>query len=406
MRRDTVAVYRRSLVAVITAEVISSLGSLMSVVALPWFVLQTTGSPGRMSAVLAAEAAPLALLALVSGRVATRLGARGTLLVCDALWAPATAAIPLLHYAGALSFGVLLALSFVSGIPWAAHYGAQSAIVPELLGERTAGVAKANAVMQTASRMTYFAGPALGGALLAVIGAPAVLLVDAATFVVSFALVVAFVPRARAPVGEDPEPAALSDGLALLRDDVVLRPVTMAQFLSQAAFMAMNAAVPVLAFTAYDRDAALAGLMLGVWGGGAMLGSVVAYRLVDGREPLRLAALAWALQAAPLWVLVASPPPAIAVLALAASGLGNGIRVPPMTGVIAARIPAALRAGTMTVAYSLVLASGFLALVAAGPVLDARGPAPVFAIVAALQTLAAALVARVARRAPLAQSPT
>jgi MFS family permease len=156
-------VLRRSLIALVAAEVISSLGSLMSVVALPWFVLETTGSPGRMSAVLAAEAAPLALLALVSGRVAARLGARGTLLVCDLLWAPATAAIPLLHYAGALSFGVLLVLAFVTGIPWAAHYGAQSALVPELLGEDTERVAKGNAVFQTASRLTYFAGPAIAG---------------------------------------------------------------------------------------------------------------------------------------------------------------------------------------------------------------------------------------------------
>ena len=397
---------RRSLIALIAAEVISSLGSLMSVVALPWFVLETTGSPGRMSIVLAAEAAPLALLALVSGRVATRLGARGTLLACDLLWAPATAAIPLLHYAGALSFGVLLALAFVTGIPWAAHYGAQSAIVPELLGEQTASVGKANAIFQTASRLTYFVGPALGGALLAVAGAPAVLLIDAATFVVSFALVIALVPPAAVPVAEAGT-ASLGRGLALLRDDPVLRPVTEAQFLSQAAFMAMNAAVPVLAFTAYDRDAALAGAMLGVWGGGAMAGGVVAFRLVDRHEPVRLAALAWALQAAPLWVLVASPPPAVAIGALALSGLGNGVRVPPMTGVIATRIPAPVRAGTMTVAYSLVLASGFLALLAAGPLLERIGPEPVFAGVACAQTVAAVLVARLALRgAPVAQSST
>jgi len=258
----------------------------------------------------------------VSGRVATRLGARGTLLACDLVWAPATAAIPLLHYAGALSFGALVALAFVTGVPWAAHYGAQSALVPELLGEQTASVAKANAIFQTASRLTYFVGPALGGALLAAVGAPAVLLIDAATFVVSFGLVVAFVPPT-AVAGEDPGAPALSRGLALLREDPVLRPVTEAQFLSQAAFMAMNAAVPVLAFTAYDRDAALAGAMLGVWGGGAMAGGILAFRLVDRYEPVRLAALAWALQAAPLWALVASPPPAVAIAALALSGLAT-----------------------------------------------------------------------------------
>jgi hypothetical protein len=96
----------------------------------------------------------------------------------------------------------------------------------------------------------------------------------------------------------------------------------------------------------------------------------------------------------------------VAIAALGLSGLGNGIRVPPMTGVISARIPAAVRAGTMTVAYSLVLASGFLALLAAGPLLDRVGPEPVFAGVAAAQTVAAALVVRLALRASAPQSST
>ena len=64
----------RPLIALVAAEVISSLGSLMSVVALPWFVLETTGSPGRMSAVLAAEAAPVALLARGASRAARARG--------------------------------------------------------------------------------------------------------------------------------------------------------------------------------------------------------------------------------------------------------------------------------------------------------------------------------------------
>jgi predicted MFS family arabinose efflux permease len=169
--------------------------------------------------------------------------------------------------------------------------------------------------------------------------------------------------------------------------------------------MAMTAAVPVLAFTAYERSASLAGVLLGVWGGGAMLGGVVAFRIVDDHEPLRLGALAWALQAVPLWALVAAPAPAVAIAALALSGLGNGIRVPPLFGVMTLRIPPPLRAGTMTVSYSFVFASGFLALAAAGPLLEHHGAAPVFAAVAVAQTAAAFVVGRIALRDPPAPAP-
>src|SRR4051812_48717470 len=111
----------RALRALIAAEAISALGSLMSTVALPWFVLQTTGSAARMGLVLAAGSAPLILVGVPSARLAGRLGARRTLIACDALWAPSVAAIPALHALGWLTFPALLVLAFLGGVPWAAH---------------------------------------------------------------------------------------------------------------------------------------------------------------------------------------------------------------------------------------------------------------------------------------------
>ena len=384
---------RRAFAALLAAEVVSSVGTLMAAVALPWFVLETTGSPGRMGAVLAAEALPFVLVGVASGRLAGRLGARRTLLACDALQGICAALIPALHALGALSFGVLLAIAFLGGVPWAAHHGSASALVAEIAGE--GGVARATAVFQTASRATYFAGPVIGGTLVAALGAPAVLVIDAATFAVSFALVAAAAPRAR--VADEP---GIAGGVALLRRDPVLRSLTAAQFLSQGAFMAMVAAIPVLAFEAYDRSPALAGIMFGAWGAGAMLGGVVAFRLAPGREPLALGTAAWCLQALPLWVLAASPPPALAVAALAASGLGNGVRVPPMAGLLAERIPPALRPQTMTASTAITLSGGFAALLAAGPVLERAGPAAAFAGVAAAQTAAVALLVRLQAEPP------
>jgi predicted MFS family arabinose efflux permease len=346
-----------------------------------------------MAAVLAAEAAPLAMLGVPSGRVARALGARRTLLACDLVWAPVMAAIPLLHFAGALSFPLLVTLAFAAGLPWAAHYGSQSAVLPELLGEETPAIGRAHALIQTAGRLTYFAGPILGGLLLAAIGAPAVLLVDAGTFVVSFALVAALVP---------PAPPAATDargrgGLGVIAGNPVLRQLTVGQVLSQAAFMAMTAAIPVLVFTAYGRDAKLAGLLLAAWGGGALLGGVAAYRLVERHEPLSLGAAAWALQALPLWAMAGTPRPALAMGALAVSGIGNGIRVPPVAAAIIARIPPAQRPETLTVSAALVGTGGLVALVAAGPALQHLGVGTVFAAVAAAQTVAAAMAIRVAR---------
>ena len=66
---------QRSIFALLSAEVISSLGAQMTFLALPWFVLTTTGSTTRMGIVLAAELLPIALLGIPSGAVVSRLGA-------------------------------------------------------------------------------------------------------------------------------------------------------------------------------------------------------------------------------------------------------------------------------------------------------------------------------------------
>ena len=93
-----------TLPALLTAEAVSSTGSAMTFVALPWFVLVTTGSPTKMSVVLAAEILPMALLGIPSGSVVARLGARTTMLVSDIVRAPLIALVPLLHWTGHLTF--------------------------------------------------------------------------------------------------------------------------------------------------------------------------------------------------------------------------------------------------------------------------------------------------------------
>ena len=97
------------------------------------------------------------------------------------------------------------------------------------------------------------------------------------------------------------------------------------------------------------------------------------------------------LQALPLWAILISRSTVVAIVALALSGIANGIRVPPITGLTMQRIPRPIRAETMTAASSLVTGAGFFALLAAGPALDRLDIAVVWGVIAALQSAAAAL---------------
>ena len=73
----------RTLVALLVAEAVSSAGTAMTFVALPWFVLVTSGSAGRTSVVLAVEVLPMALFGIPSGALISRINLHARLTLVD-----------------------------------------------------------------------------------------------------------------------------------------------------------------------------------------------------------------------------------------------------------------------------------------------------------------------------------
>ena len=208
----------RSIRALLSAEVISTTGAQMTWVALPWFVLLTTGSATKTTFMVASEVIGLALLGLPGGKLLGRLGARRTMLLCDGARAPLMAVIPILHWTGGLTYPILLVVAFALGAFAAPYFAAQKVIVPELLGEDEQQITEAQALFQAASRATLLAGPALARILIGVVGATSVLLIDAATYLVAVVLVAGFVPH-RPPLAQEGEHTNLRAGLRFIAQD-------------------------------------------------------------------------------------------------------------------------------------------------------------------------------------------
>lgn len=388
----------RSLTTLLAAELVSGLGSNMTFLALPWFVLVTTGSPTRMGIVLAAELIPIAVLGIPSGSVVTRLGARTTMLWSDLARAPVIAAIPVLHAAGLLSFPLLLGLVALTGVFSGPYFSAQRLILPELIGEEERVVAKANSVVEGTQRLNLFIGPAVAGVLIGTVGAANVLYFDAATFLASFLLVGLFVPaRERAAVAG--ESGGVLAGLRFVVRDPLLGPTMVTVVISNMLGQAYFAGLPVLAYEEFGRSSRVAGLFYAASGVGSVLGSVVAFRLVTRYRPLRLAAAGTFVGAIPRWLL-ALPLPAPGVAGtVAAAAFWNPITNSPMISVITVRTPPALRAKVMTAVVTFATVAGPLGLVAVGPLLGVLGARTVFGLIAAGMTASALFFVGVALRA-------
>jgi MFS family permease len=384
--------------ALLAAEVISVSGAQMTWVALPWFVLTTTGSATRMSLVMAAEAVGLAVVGFPSGRLLNHLGARRTMLLCDGLRGPLMLLVPVLYWADVLSLGLLIGVAFVLGAFSAPYFSAQRMILPELLGEEETAVSQASALFQGATRITLLLGPVTAGVLIGLIGAPAVLVIDAVTYVAAVLLVALFVPSTE-PVRAEGEDRGIRAGLRWVAGEPLIRTWRFCFIVGDVAWQAIFVALPVLVVARYDSDARIVGVLFAAFGVGAVLGNVVAYRLVRRVDGLSLIARVALGQALPLWLLTLDLSAVAAVVALFTSGLANGLINPSLHAIITLRIPPALRGTVMTSLMTLYALAMPIGILGAGPLLDAFGVDPVFAIAAAVQTLVMGAVAVAALRA-------
>lgn len=387
---------KRPVAALVAAEVVSILGSRMTYLALPWFVLVTTGSVAKMTYVLAAEMLPMALLGIPSGTVVERLGARRTMLLCDAARFPLLAAVPLLHSIDALSFPLLLALVFALGCFMAPYFAAQRVILPELVGEDETTISQANSLIEGGTAVAALAGPALAGVLIPFMSAPNVLYVDAATYLVSFVLLAVFVPKTERAAG----PAASGGVLAGIRffvRDRLLGPLGATVIALNFVGSAIGATIPFYAFSEFDSSR-IAGLFYTAGGAGALVGSVFAMMAVKRIAPLRLSGLGIVAATLPLWLLPFGLPAWGVMCTLFAMMFFIPLVNGPVIATITARTPTELRPKVMTALISVSTLSAPLGFLVAGQLLDTWEPTRVFAAAAVGMTATGLVYASIALR--------
>ncbi len=368
----------------------------MSWLAIPWFVLETTGSPTRMSLVLAAEFLGTALLGIPSGAVAARLGARATLLGCDLVRAPLVALVPLLHAVDLLSLPLLAAIAFLMGALWTPAFSSQRVILPELLGEDERLLGQANALLRATTSTTVLIGPPLAGLLIVAMGASNVLWLDAGSFLLSFALLALFVPPGeRAPEAEDA--GGLTRGLRFLWRDRLLRPWTLAGASFELGWQALFATIPVIAFLRFD-DPTVAGWLWAAFGAGGIAGNILVLPVLRRWDPFSIVVIAKTAQLVALWLLVLDLPIVLFGATLAAASFLASFVSSPVTGVQTARTPPPLRAHAMAAYLTITLVAGAVGLAAAGPALESAGFSATFLAIAAIHTVGAIPFVRAALR--------
>ena len=237
------------------------------------------------------------------------------------------------------------------------------------MGEDETTVAQANAMIEGVLRATGLVGPVVAGVLISLVGAPAVLYVDAASFLVAFTMLWLFVPQ-RPPGPATDESRETLAGVRFVRRDRLLLVIAGTALLINMFTQMLVGSLPVLAYEDFGGSARVAGAFFAAFGLGAVIGSVLAVRLVPRFEPIRLSAVAFAGMACPIWFLVLPIPAVGVVAALATFALFGPLINAPIIGAITMRTPDALRPKVMTAMITLAMLAGPVGLLIAGPLLQ------------------------------------
>jgi MFS family permease len=362
----------RSLIGLVSAELVSLTGSAMTFVALPWFVLATTGSTAKTGWVLAAEMLPIAIFGIPAGTVIAKLGAKKTMLISDAARGPLMLVIPILHSTGHLSFGALLATTFAIGIFAAPYFASSRLIVPEVAGEDEQAVASVNAVLSGANQLTQLAGPVVAAVIISLTTPATVLVVDGCTYIFSF-LVIAIVVRAGKRVEAAAQQKGVLAGVKFLLGDSLLGPIMIAACAINFVAQGIVLGVQAVAFFRYHESAHVLGFLFACFGVGALAGAIVAQQLTQKVPLLKLAAFAVVAMPLPLFLLSPTTPWAVAGAIIAVFAFFTPLVNAPVIGVLTVRTPAELRPKVMTAVMTIATIAGPLGFLAAGYALQHVG---------------------------------
>jgi len=266
--------------ALFKANAISLVGNVLSAIAIPWFVLQTTGSATQTGITGFFTVLPVVLAGFFGGTLVDRLGYKRTSIIADIASGITTALIPLLYFTVGLEFWQLMVLVFFGALLDAPGSTARSALVPELAEMAQMPIERATSLIHIIERGARLVGAPLGGLLIALMGTENVLWLDAASFFISAGIIAVTIKVYKPVEHEEQEPsggyfAELREGLRFIYNDKLMLVIVIMIMLTNFLDAIYSGVVqPVFVKQVYGQALDL-GLLIAANGAGAVIGALI-----------------------------------------------------------------------------------------------------------------------------------
>jgi MFS family permease len=253
---------------------ISFLGDQFYMVALPWLILQQTGSAVAMGAVMMAGSIPRALLMLMGGAVSDRISARKIMMSTASARTVCVAVIGILIWFGVLHMWELYVLAVIFGVADAFAAPAGSAYLPSLLHPEQ--LVAASSVGQSAAQVTTIVGPVPAGFVIKTLGVAWAFFVDAISFLFIIGALWKLPDPPKSPAASKAVWPAIAEGLTYVGRDVPLRSLMLLAMTMNFCFTGpVSIGLTYLVKTRFGSPAIL-GTLLSAVAAGSLLGALLA----------------------------------------------------------------------------------------------------------------------------------
>jgi MFS family permease len=377
----------------------SSFGTYLAAIVLTVDVYDRTGSGVWVAALLIADFLPIVVIGLLLGPLVDRLSRRGLMVVSDLVRVAVFVALPFVD-----DPAVIVALAGVAGIATGFFRPAVYAGLPNLVPDEE--LTNANSLLQTVETLAWMIGPVVGGLMLTTWSPSVPYVANAATFLLSAALV-ARIPDSRLRSEESLTRGHwrdVSDGLRLVLTSAPLRTVLIVWNVVLLGSAAINVAEVVFAKDTLDSGNVGFGVIVAASGVGLAIGSYLAAPSLGSLGLRRHYAGSIALMAIGWGGAALSPTIWVAVPLVVVGAAGNGAAIISNQLLVQRGAPDRYRGRALATIMSTNYAVLGLAMAAAGVLTDAFGARWIWGVAGAVYAFAAVLTLFVTRWLPVAPS--
>jgi MFS family permease len=334
------------LYALFAANAISLVGNVITMIAIPWFVLQTTGSAAQTGITGFFTILPVVLAGFFGGTLIDRLGYKRTSIISDLASGLTTALVPILYFTVGLEFWQLIVLVFLGALLDTPGGTARAALLPELAEQAGMPIERVTSLTHVIERGARLVGAPLAGFLIGVMGTANVLWLDAATFLVSAAIIGLVIA---APKLADSEKETgryfdeLKDGLRFIAQDRLILAIVVMVMLTNFLDAIFGGVVQPVYVKEVFGNALDLGLLIAANGGGAVIGGLI-FAAVGHRLPRHATFVAaFVLTGFRFWVYAVYPSLLVLLVTTLIASIGAGPLNPILGAVEFERIPSSMR---------------------------------------------------------------